>query len=639
MHGFPVCSGNGGNSGVFHERGSHTNGGSKLSHLSATDWNRVLDTVDYAFQPIVNIHTGAVYGVEALIRRVDEAGFKSIPLFFDQACRDLHLDHVHQRLFNIAYGKFQLMPWADRIKLFYNIDSRLFHAEKFLPETMFDALAGSRLPNGNVCLEITERHQVCDADNLPAKMKRLRKTGCQIAVDDFGAGFSGTQLLYYTQPEYVKIDRFYIQNIEKDANKRMLAESMVRVAHLMGSRVVAEGVETDMEYYCCKNIGCDLLQGYLVQKPTLEVCDIRPSYDKVDALRRSDRRSGLRKDIPLIKAEIEFIDAIDCDIEPDRILEMFRKHPHRPFFPVTRKNHEAMGIVHAEKARSFDRSSSRCDTRSGPAPGRTIDEFMRKIPIVDIHTPVDEILETFSAQDNPEGLLITRSMKYVGFLSAHSLIRIIHEKKLAQAADQNPLTRLPGSKIIYEYLSQVLHDTHKTSVIVCFDFDHFKPYNDTYGFRQGDRVILLFAEMLKKQTQSADRFAGHIGGDDFFMGVTGRPFDALVDEIRGMRETFRSDVESFYAPDAIARGCIRKRDGAGRLKSFPLMTLSAGILELGLPHHHFHTPEEITNIMAGMKKEAKRLPEGICTARLNTCSTGGTPSPAKGAATAALTAA
>lgn len=600
-----------------------------MPHLTAADWDRVLDTVDYAFQPIVNIHTGALYGVEALIRKVDEAGFESIPHFFDRAYQDMQIDRVHERLFTMACGKLQRIPWADQIKLFYNLDSRLFHAENFFPERMLDALKHTCLPTGSACLEITEQHQVCDADNLPMKMKRLRESGCRIAVDDFGTGFSGTQLLYFTQPEYVKIDRFYIQNIEKDTHKRMLAASMVRVAHLMGSLVVAEGVETDMEYYCCKNIGCDLLQGYLVQKPTLEISDIRPKYDKVDRLRTSDRRTGIRKDIPLVQAEIKGIDAIDHDVKPDRLFEMFRKNPRRAFFPVIRKNHEPIGIVRAKTVKAF--ACSKCGRSFLPSPafGRTIDDFITKIPVVDIHTPIDEILETFSVQVDVEGILITRNMRYIGFLSAQSLIRIINEKKRVQAVDQNPLSRLPGNTMIYEYLSRALQETPGTSVIVYFDFNHFKAYNDAYGFRQGDRIILLFSDMLKRRVHSAGGFAGHIGGDDFFMGVRGASLEAVVSEVRAMREKFRSDAESFYDPHAIARGCIKGRSRDGRLKKFPLLTLSAAVLELSLPDQHFHTPEEIGTIMAAMKKEAKRLPEGICASRLNTLSGDGRSVPAQ----------
>ncbi|WP_373501830.1 EAL domain-containing protein [Desulfococcus sp.] len=588
-----------------------------MPHLTAADWHRVLDTLDYAFQPIVNIHTGAIYGVEALIRRWDDAGFTSIPLFFDTVFQDRDPHEVNRGLFDIAFAKFQQMPWAGHIRLFYNLDSRLFHAETFLPDELFAAFKDARLPRGSVCLEITERHQVCTADNLPMKMKGLRTIGCGIAVDDFGAGFSGTQLLYYTQPEYVKIDRFYIQNIEKDTRKRMLAASMVRLAHLMGSLVVAEGVETELEYHCCKNIGCDLLQGYLVQRPTLEIGDIRQKYDAIDTLRLSDRRAGSRGDMPMVEAEIEAVEAAGSHTEPARLMDMARANPRRAFVPVVGESLEPLGIVRAAAVEAASLSESGRGVapqarRSGP----TVADLITRIPVVDIHTPIDEIIDRFAAQGNSEGVLITRSMKYVGFLSAHAILRILTEKK--PTLDQNPLTGLPGSRMVYEYLSRTLNGRGDPRVLVRFDFDRLKLYNDTYGFRQGDRIILLFSELLKQHAPGADLFAGHLGGDDFFMGAGGRPLEAVVEDIRKVRERFRSDAESFYDPDTIARGCLETRRRNGGLERVPLLTVSAAALELALPTPHFHTPETVGAVMAAMMKEAKRLPEGIRAGRLDT---------------------
>lgn len=586
-----------------------------MLHLTAADWHRVLDRLDYAFQPIVNIHTGAIYGVEALIRGLEGSGFTSIPLFFDAVFDAGDPSAVNRGLFDVALARFARIPWAGQIRLFYNLDSRLFHVDRCLPHELFTAVKAARLPRGAVCLEITERHQVCTADNLPMKMQGLRNMGCRIAVDDFGAGFSGTQLLYYTHPEYVKIDRFYIQNIEKDTRKRMLAASMVRLAHLMGSLVVAEGVETEMEYYCCRSIGCDLLQGYLVQKPTLDAAEIRLKYEAVDALRISDRRAGARGDVQRVESEIEALGAVEGHADMARLLDMTRSHPGRPFVPVIGEGREPLGIVRAaslETAGCIEPVSTRSGRPEVVPPAAA--DLLTRIPVVDIHTPIEEIIDRFAAQGSPEGVLITRSMKYVGFLSAHAILRILTEKK--PTLDQNPLTGLPGSRKVYEYLSRSLNGGPRPRVIVRFDLDRLKRYNDTYGFRQGDRILLLFSDLLKQHAPGADRFTGHLGGDDFFMGASGRPLESVVEEIRSMRERFRSGAESFYDPQAIARGCLEARRRNGGVERFPLLTMSAAALELALPEPHFHTPESIGALLSDLMKEAKRLPEGIRAARL-----------------------
>jgi diguanylate cyclase (GGDEF)-like protein len=298
------------------------------------------------------------------------------------------------------------------------------------------------------------------------------------------------------------------------------------------------------------------------------------------------------------------------------ILDRFKTNKTHTFLPVVNRNNEAMGIIREKQLREYAYSEYGRSLLANRSFDKTFDDFMTRIPVVDIHTPLERTLETVSGNEGLEGILITNHMKYVGFLSAQALIKIIHEKNLAAARDQNPLSKLPGNEMIYEYVSQALTDTQDTYVLVYFDFDNFKVYNDTYGFRQGDRVILLFAELLKQYTQPPERFAGHVGGDDFFMGVKSMPLDYTAGEVRAMAAKFRSNVESFYDHKAIENGGIETKGRDGRIRCFPLITVSAALLELPERVHRIYSPEEIGNLMAEMKKEAKRSSEKLCTASL-----------------------
>lgn len=153
--------------------------------------------------------------------------------------------------------------------------------------------------------------------------------------------------------------------------------------------------------------------------------------------------------------------------------------------------------------------------------------------------------------------------------------------------------------------------------MVYFDFDNFKPYNDTYGFRQGDRVILLFSELLKRQAQNIFGFVGHIGGDDFFMGVKGMDLRECYSNVQKLVSRFKNDVSSFYNSDAIEKGCLLAKDRDGRKASFPLLTVSAVILELPAPRSFVFSVEEIGKKMADKKKSAKTSAEKICVVQLN----------------------
>jgi diguanylate cyclase (GGDEF)-like protein len=359
------------------------------------------------------------------------------------------------------------------------------------------------------------------------------------------------------------------------------------------------------------------VQGYLIQKPCLETRDLLASYDAIHQLNLEDKRKPGGKEIQIIKNEIVYIEPIHYNSSLVQVLDRFKNNVADTFFPVIGSDNEPMGIIREEQLREYAYSKYGRSLLVNRSLNQNLDEFITKIPVVDIHTSVENTLEVYAGSDTKEGIIITNGTKYIGFLGAHALFKITNEKNLNAARDQNPLTKLPGNERIYEYVSKALIDGDHTYVLAYFDFDNFKVYNDTYGFRQGDRVILLFAELLKQYTQSPERFAGHVGGDDFFMGTKGIALDSLADEVKVMAETFRTNVESFYDAKAIKNGCIRSLGRDGEEKCFPLITVSSVLIELPAKMHRIITTEELGNIMADMKKEAKRSPEKQCVRSLD----------------------
>ncbi len=163
----------------------------EMAGLEDKEWITRLDRIDYAFQPIVNIHTGNTFGFEALLRCHREAGFSSIDEVFDKAYDQGLLHQVDLVLREKALGKFAHFRKNHQVKLFYNLDNRLFDSMDYSPGSTMKIL------------------------------EAYHSQGFKIAVDDCGTGFSGLQLLYYTEPDYIKIDRFFIQNMDNDPKMNM----------------------------------------------------------------------------------------------------------------------------------------------------------------------------------------------------------------------------------------------------------------------------------------------------------------------------------------------------------------------------------------------------------------------------------
>ena len=144
-------------------------------------------------------------------------------------------------------------------------------------------------------------------------------------------------------------------------------------------------------------------------------------------------------------------------------------------------------------------------------------------------------------------------------------------------------------------------------MLAYIDFDNFKPFNDTYGFRQGDRAIILFTELLRKRFGATDAFLGHVGGDDFFLGFRRKSYLDVAETIAELQASFREDVESFYTPDARAAGYICARDRNDEARCFPLMTVSAAVIEMAPSvARRSITVDALAERFAAAKKVAKR---------------------------------
>ncbi|MDA8231965.1 MAG: EAL and GGDEF domain-containing protein [Magnetospirillum sp.] len=577
-------------------------------------WNNIVAKLDIAFQPIVNIHTGASYGYEALLRNHVEAGFESIQDFFD-TCHALGILHdIEIVLREKAIAKFAALGHSRQTKLFLNMDTRSLDPAGDLAARTRTMLERYGIHENALVFEISERHPFIQPAEATAVLKQYKRANFRLAIDDFGTGFSGLQLLYFAEPDVLKIDRFFISDIASDSKKKLFLTQIVHIAHLLGVVVLAEGVETEREYFVCKDIGCDLIQGYLIQKPSCEISDLMVRYDAIADLAKRERRVAT-SDQKLIRDQVQYVPPIPLDTGMEKVFDRFRANANLTFFPVVDDAGAPIGIIREKALKDYAYSPFGKDLMSNRACGRTLKDFVSRCPMADLSTKAETILQAYSAVEDSEGIIILDDMKYVGFLSAHSLLRVINEKNLATARDQNPLTRLPGNNLIHEYLLDALTATEAETVLAYFDFDNFKPFNDRYGFRLGDRAILLFAELLSKAVRPDAGFAGHIGGDDFFAGFRGMPFDGVVTTCREVIAAFRRDVESFYDDETRSLGYMVGQDRTGNTVRFPLMTVSAALMHMPAGRD-VHTVDEVSHLIAELKKEAKTSPDRLSAGNL-----------------------
>ncbi|MDQ7060272.1 MAG: GGDEF domain-containing protein [Sulfurimonas sp.] len=477
-------------------------------------WLEALEILDIAFQPILNIHTGKIFAVESLLRNFQEAGFKSIFSVFDQAFEDRVLYDFDIALREKTFKKYKTIQDFENIKLFYNLDNRLFECPHSSNSNTEKLLKSLEIKKDNIFFEISERHELSSTISMNRVLQHYKNENYSIVIDDFGVGFSGYKLLYDTTPDILKIDRFFLQDIEKNIKKKLMVRNITHLAIQLGIKVVAEGVQTKAELLTCKDIGCHLVQGYLVQRPTRTTSEILKEYTDIKTTVESNKRENGSS--TKIAIHLDKTIALDINTKMSSVIKNFKDNPNISIIPIVNTYNEPMGILHEDQIKEFLYSPFGISLLLNDESGKSkLKNSIQRCGTTDINSSISTIIELFS--NNPEslGIIITNNSKYYGFLSARAIINLMNEENLILARDQNPLTRLPGNTMIEKYISKSTQN-NKKYILSYFDLDNFKAFNDVYGFRNGDRVIQLFADMMRKEL-SQNFFIAHIGGDDFFL--------------------------------------------------------------------------------------------------------------------------
>jgi len=170
----------------------------------------------------------------------------------------------------------------------------------------------------------------------------------------------------------------------------------------------------------------------------------------------------------------------------------------------------------------------------------------------------------------------------------------------------NPLTRLPGNISINREIQERI-DGSKVFAVAYGDLDHFKPFNDFYGFSRGDEVIRVTGRLILnivRNKQPQDGFVGHIGGDDFIYLVDVDLVEAISNEIIG---AFDRIIPTFYDKGDREKGYITSRDRLGKVQTFPMVAIS-----IGVAHNRskrFSHYGEMTEVASEMKRFAKTFKE------------------------------
>ena len=221
------------------------------------------------YQPKVHMVTGAVTGVEALLRWQPEGKPLVMPDRFIPVLEETGLI-VQAGAWVLQEACRQLMVWRSHgvppIGVAVNVSARQLQSPGFV-ELVERVLKETRLEPRWLELELTETIFVDNASDNVRVLRRLADLGVSLAIDDFGTGHSSLSYLSNFSPRTLKIDRSFLSEAEDGSDNVVIARAIIALGHGMGLNVVAEGVETEAQADFLRGYGCDQMQGFLLSRP------------------------------------------------------------------------------------------------------------------------------------------------------------------------------------------------------------------------------------------------------------------------------------------------------------------------------------------------------------------------------------
>lgn len=553
------------------------------------------------FQPILDLVNGRIFGYEALIRGPSDGPLHAPDALFRAAAllqRVPQLDAACMQAI-LAAGVERRLTGL----LFVNVSpASLLHPD-LSAEAIVDWLQQHGLATSQVVLELTESMPGFEYASLRDTVQRLRGIGLGIAMDDLGEGSSSLRLWSEIKPSYVKLDKHFVAGIHQDPHKVHFVRSIQQLAENAAAQVIAEGVELAAELRLVREIGIRYGQGYLIGRPSALPARV-PSADAMRCLEDPSIAivPGTPQRMPgQVRAEKLLIPApsVSSSTPSEAVLALMLQHPDLHAVAVV-DDGIPVGII--DRPAMLDRFI-RLYSRElyGRRPCRA---FMDPDPVVVDRTiliqELSELVVRKGKQAFTGGFVITDAGRYLGLGSGFDLMREVTELQIVAARYANPLTGLPGNVPIQEHAERLL-SARVPFVIAYADLDQFKPYNDVYGFRQGDEIIRLTARLLTECCDPQLDFVGHLGGDDFIALFQSPDWERRC---RSLLERFDTERLAHFTEAHRAAGGYVSEDRRGNLQHHELVTLSVGAVQIDpLVFHHF---QEVTEAATAAKRVAKR---------------------------------
>jgi len=550
------------------------------------------------FQPIISLSERRIVGYEALSRGPSNSPLHSPIALFAVARQAGRLSELEIACRQSACRRFneQQLPG----KLFLNVSPESLLETSHQPGRTLQLLQDFGIPPSQVVIELTEQTPTDDFQLLQNALHHYRAMGFSIALDDLGAGYSSLRLWSELRPDYVKIDRHFIDGIHQDALKREFVGSILQIAKASRAQVIAEGIELPEELAVLTEMGVDLVQGYLLCRP-----QEHPPRDARALMPKQESTSvALNDEGSDLSALLNEQPAVDRDTPTAAVLEAFRRQANLNSLAVLDEQGQPCGIVHRHSLSDALLKPFATDLFARKPISRLMNDDFLAVEMSQSLQQVSRLITSRARQRIEEDFIITLNGSYLGLGRVIDVLKLITELKIQQARYANPLTLLPGNVPIQQCLTRLLQQARE-SVICYVDIDSFKPFNDIYGYGRGDEVLLCLAQCLNDRVDPSRDFVGHIGGDDFLMVLGPEDWRKRLNQLL---DDFQSQCRRFYRAEHLEAGCFIAPNRQGVRQEFPLLSLSIGVVHLHPEACAGLDASQLAEMASQAKHHAKNIP-------------------------------
>ncbi len=582
-----------------------------ISASEHSDWQLMRHIISQekirtVYQPIVSLRTGDIKGYEALSRGPESTIYEYPAQLFSAADRYNCLLELEELCNSLAVAN--AVAGLGNNYLFLNINPLVLNTLNYHQGHIQQVLRRHGIDFSKVVLELTERSEIENYANLREALRYYRNQGFLIAIDDAGAGYSSLQAIAELSPEFVKMDMSLVRNIDKIPIKRAMMETFVDFCSKINAHIIAEGIETIEELEVLSNSGCDFGQGFFLACPGSIVPEVNARVREQIQICYAEYKNNPYSIQNKIGDIVTYSNHIGPEILVGEVVDMFRENKSMNGVVIC-DNMMPVGLV------MRDRLFAMLGTRYGYDLfiKRSVSEFMDPDPlIISWKTPLEDASRMVSRRLDSginDYLVITRDDRYYGIVSVATLLSAMAKLNVEQAKDSNPLTGLQGNRCITERIIKELNNSERKMMILYFDLDNFKAFNDRFGFEQGDRALVFLAQIITNsvlENGNVNDLIGHVGGDDFLVVTTPDRAAAIADRVI---ELFDEGIVNFYDLNTLQQGYIIASDRHGSHTKFPMMSISIAGVSNEFKDYENHL--ELGEVAADVKKVAKSI-QGSC---------------------------